>query len=82
MRLFYFSYKQVKHHYSLLRAYVVICGRFNITVNRDYCTPKTKVSSQVFVYNNSHLSLNLLLVYAYKCNYTEGLLVSCVRCGT
>ena len=37
MRLFCFSYKQVKHDYSLLRAYAVICGRFNIiTVNRDY----------------------------------------------
>ena len=33
MRLFYFSYKQVKHAYSLLRAYAIICGRFNITVN-------------------------------------------------
>ena len=38
MRQFYFSYKQVKHDYSLLRAYAVSCGtcRFNITVNRDY----------------------------------------------
>ena len=27
-----FSYKQVKHDYSLLRTYTVICGRFN----RDY----------------------------------------------
>ena len=35
MKLFYFSYKQAKHHYSLLRAYAVICGWFNITVNRD-----------------------------------------------
>ena len=33
MRLFYFSYKQVKHDFSLLRAYAIICGRFNITVN-------------------------------------------------
>ena len=33
MRLFYFSYKQVKHEFSLLRAYAIICGRFNITVN-------------------------------------------------
>ena len=31
-----FSYKQVKHDYSLLRAYAVSCGRFNITVKRDY----------------------------------------------
>ena len=29
-------FKQVKHDYSLLLAYAVICGRFNITVNRDY----------------------------------------------
>ena len=36
MRQFYFSYKQVKHDYSLLRAYAVSCGRFNITINRDY----------------------------------------------
>ena len=36
MRLFYFSYKQVKHDFSLLRAYAIICGRFNITVNWDY----------------------------------------------
>ena len=36
MRLFYLSYKQVKHDYSLLRAYAIICGRFIITVNRDY----------------------------------------------
>ena len=36
MRQFYFSYKQVKHDYSLPHAYAVICGRFNITVNRDY----------------------------------------------
>ena len=36
MRQFYLSYKQVKHDYSLPRAYAVICGRFNITVNRDY----------------------------------------------
>ena len=36
MRLFYLSYKQVKHDYSLLRAYEIICGRFNITVNWDY----------------------------------------------
>ena len=33
MRLFYFSYKQVKHDFSLLRAYAIILGRFNITVN-------------------------------------------------
>ena len=30
------SHEQVKHDYSLPRAYAVICGRFNITVNRDY----------------------------------------------
>ena len=36
MRLFYFSYKQVKHDFSLLRAYAIICSRFNITVNVDY----------------------------------------------
>ena len=36
MRQFYISYKQVKHDYSLLRAHTVSCGRFNITVNRDY----------------------------------------------
>ena len=36
MRQFYFSYKQVKHGYLLLRAYAVSCVRFNITVNRDY----------------------------------------------
>ena len=34
MRQFYFSYKQVKYGYSL--RYAVSCGRFNITVNRDY----------------------------------------------
>ena len=34
--LFYFSYKQVKQDFSLLRAYAIICGRFNITVNWDY----------------------------------------------
>ena len=33
MRLFYISYKQVKHDFSLLRAYAIICGRFNTTVN-------------------------------------------------
>ena len=33
MRQFYFSYKSVKHNYLLPRAYAVICGRFNITVN-------------------------------------------------
>ena len=36
MRQFYFSHKHVKHCNSLLRAYAVICGRFNLTVNRDY----------------------------------------------
>ena len=36
MRQFYFSYKQVKHAYLLLCTYAVSCGRFNITVNRDY----------------------------------------------
>ena len=36
MRQFHFSHDQVKHDYSLPRAYAVICGRFNITVNRDY----------------------------------------------
>ena len=36
MRQFCFSYKQVKHDYSLLHAYAVSCGRFNITVNSDY----------------------------------------------
>ena len=36
MRLFYFSYKQVKHDFSLLSAYAIICDRFNITVNLDY----------------------------------------------
>ena len=36
MRQVYFSYKEVMHDYSLLRAYAVICGRFNITVNLDY----------------------------------------------
>ena len=36
MRQFYFSYKHIKHDYSLSRAYAVICGRFNITVNWDY----------------------------------------------
>ena len=33
IRLFYVSYKQVKHAFSLLRAYAIICGRFSITVN-------------------------------------------------
>ena len=28
-----FSYKHVMHDFSLLRAYALICGRFNITVN-------------------------------------------------
>ena len=28
--------KKVKHAYSLLRAYAVICGRYNISVNRVY----------------------------------------------
>ena len=36
MRQFNFSYKWVKHDYSLPRPYAVICGRFNITVNWDY----------------------------------------------
>ena len=36
MRQFHFSHEQVKHDYLLPRAYEVICGRFNITVNRDY----------------------------------------------
>ena len=36
MRQFYFSYKQVKHDYSLPRAYAVICSSFSITVKRDY----------------------------------------------
>ena len=36
MRQFYFSYKQVKHDYSMPRAYAGICGRLNLTVNRDY----------------------------------------------
>ena len=36
MKQFYFSYKYVKHDYSLPRAYAAICGRFNITVNWDY----------------------------------------------
>ena len=36
MRQFYFPYKQVKHDFSLPRAYAVIHGRFNITVKRDY----------------------------------------------
>ena len=36
MRQFYFSYKHVKYDYSLLLAYAVSCGKFNISVNRDY----------------------------------------------
>ena len=36
MRLFFFSYKQVKHDFSLLCPYAIICGRSNITVNWDY----------------------------------------------
>ena len=36
MRQFHFSHEQVKHDFSLPRAYAVIGGRFNITVNRDY----------------------------------------------
>ena len=36
MRQFHFSHEQVKHDYSLPRTYAVICGRLNITVNRDY----------------------------------------------
>ena len=59
MRLFYFSYKQVKHDYSLLRAYAIICGRFNITVTETTCTPKIKVNLPVFVYFDSHLSLKV-----------------------
>ena len=42
MKQFYFSYKKVKHDYSLPRAYAVICGRFNITVNWDYLHPQTQ----------------------------------------
>ena len=61
MWLFYFSYKQVKHGFSLLRAYAIICGRFNITVQTETtCTPKIKVNLPVFDYNDSHVSLNLL----------------------
>ena len=48
--LFFLKFKQVKHDYSLPRAYAVICGRLDITVN----TPK------MFIYNDSHLSLNPL----------------------
>ena len=37
MRLFYFSYKQVKHDFSLFRSLkAIICGMFNITVNCVY----------------------------------------------
>ena len=36
MSLFYFSYKQVKHDFSLLRAYAIIYGMFNKTINLDY----------------------------------------------
>ena len=41
-RQFYFSYKQVKHDYSLLRAYAVSCGRFNKAVNRDYLNAQNR----------------------------------------
>ena len=36
MRRFYISYKQVKMTYSLPCAFAVFCGKFIITVNRDY----------------------------------------------
>ena len=42
MRQFYFSYKQVKHDYLLLRAYAESCGRFNINVNIDYLHPQNQ----------------------------------------
>ena len=60
MRLLYFSYKQVNHDYLLLRAYAIIYGRFNITVNYDYLNAQNQVNLPVFVYNVSHLSLKLL----------------------
>ena len=60
MRLFYCSYQQVIHDFSLLHAYAIICGRFNITVNCTTCRPEIKVNLPVFAYNDSHLSLNLL----------------------
>ena len=70
MRQFHFSHEQVKHDYSLPRAYAVICGRFNITVNRDYLHAQNQGKPTMFVYNNSHLSLIhnnvLILKKAYR----------------
>ena len=53
----YVSYKQVKRDFSMLRAYAIICCRFNIT--ESTCTPKIKVNLPVFVYIDSHLSLKV-----------------------
>ena len=36
IRLFHFSYKQVKHAFYCYAHNAIICGRFNITVNWDY----------------------------------------------
>ena len=69
MRQFYFSNTQVKHDYSLLRAYAVSCGRFNITVNRDYLHAQNqgklaRVCLQQFssIFETTILTLSLLYV--------------------
>ena len=55
-----FSYKQLKHDYSLLRAYAVSCETFNITVNRDYLHAQNQCKLASVCFKNSHLSLKLL----------------------
>ena len=67
MRQFYFPYKQVKHDHSLLRAYAVSCGRFNITVNRDYMYLHAKNQGQlVSVCLQQFSSISLKLLYTYR----------------
>ena len=82
MRQFYFSYKQVKHDCSLLRAHTVSCGRFNITVNRDYLHAQNQGKlgcvclqqfSSIFV-STIQESGTLLRVHALFLNKASGLI--------
>ena len=72
MRQFYFSYEQVKHDYSLLRAYAVSCGSFNITVKyRDYLHAQNqgKLTSVCLQQFSSIFETTIMLIISSpKCN--------------
>ena len=69
MRWFYISYKQVKHEYSLLRAYAVICDKFNITVKWDYLLAQNQGKlSSVCLQRFSSIFESTILAGVLQCN--------------